>query len=678
MTSTAVKDKEELKDNYPLKIDFKPLEDGITNHPSYVILLGDSMLDNFHHQMDKTQHSVTALLRKQYLNRAMITNLAVDGSESRHVLYGIEPNAQLIAERKKLSLEPYPCDFNDDGNGSRVYPTSIIEEMLATKSIQFEVPNCYVGPTVIVSVGMVDLKNLIPIYDESQIFTQMMSWSSNLEKLLKELRGYKLNIVLVSLWEPMSDFYTLYETPRDAFVMVLNVWMSRLFTMAHEWGIPVIDMSRTLNTYDRSHYAGNSIFDNSSKSASFLVQLIDFVFKHHDFSHTPKEEGASLIYFGSSAFGGIRMQKNDMVARETYEYEIKNRTAFKRVEKEEKNNYNDDDGGDAGDDDEKKIDVVSNVVQSTSANTDTSACKALKPTHIILMGDSVLDDFYWLQDKTKDVRQQILDTYHNRVKCTNLAVDESTSDDVLYGTNPLFVYVDARKEFGLAPYPTDKNNAGKVEPLKILKRMIDSKEVVVDVDTNTHIKPTVVLSIGGNDGRVLLFDFTFNLQNIAEGMNKLQQNFDTIVQTLLYELNVNVIAVVVYEPYSDFAAGFNISRDQLLQIFELGANNIFALAEMYALPVIDLSRTFDPFDRTHYGSTSIEPSNLSGQFIVDLIHFVHEDFEFNASVKTSKIYSGLKSDAKGIHKEENTQSFRDGYKQALLARKPKNDTNASK
>lgn len=43
------------------------------------------------------------------------------------------------------------------------------------------------------------------------------------------------------------------------------------------------------------------------------------------------------------------------------------------------------------------------------------------------------------------------------------------------------------------------------------------------------------------------------------------------------------------------------------------------LAMELRLPVIDLSRTFDPTDKRHYGSTPIEPSNTSGQFIADLI-----------------------------------------------------------
>ncbi len=66
-----------------------------------------------------------------------------------------------------------------------------------------------------------------------------------------------------------------------------------------------------------------------------------------------------------------------------------------------------------------------------------------------------------------------------------------------------------------------------------------------------------------------------------------------------------------------------------------------AIAEMYSLPILDLSRTFDPFDRSHYGSTEIEPSNISGQFICDLVKFIVEDFNWEGGDKRkSKLYYG--------------------------------------
>merc|ERR1719487_878414 len=55
---------------------------------------------------------------------------------------------------------------------------------------------------------------------------------------------------------------------------------------------------------------------------------------------------------------------------------------------------------------------------------------------IVLMGDSVLDNFYWLQDRSLDLRNllerrlQDDETLHDH-RCVNLAVDQMSSFDFL-------------------------------------------------------------------------------------------------------------------------------------------------------------------------------------------------------------------------------------------------------
>lgn len=65
---------------------------------------------------------------------------------------------------------------------------------------------------------------------------------------------------------------------------------------------------------------------------------------------------------------------------------------------------------------------------------------------------------------------------------------------------------------------------------------------------------------------------------------------------------------------------FDYERYSSLAFLLLARPLSFAqLAVEFRLPIIDLSRTFDPTDKKHYGTTPIEPSNVSGQFIADLI-----------------------------------------------------------
>merc|ERR1719273_1775425 len=103
--------------------------------------------------------------------------------------------------------------------------------------------------------------------------------------------------------------------------------------------------------------------------------------------------------------------------------------------------------------------------------------------------------------------------------------------------------------------------------------------------------------------------------------------------------------------------------EELLKVMEFGFGQISAVAEEYGLPVIDLSQTFDPSNAAHYGTTEIEPSNESGQFIVDLVRHVAETFAFGKDQK-SMVYYGLK----GSIKSGGVADERKGYLQAMRAR----------
>merc|ERR1711971_1473917 len=92
---------------------------------------------------------------------------------------------------------------------------------------------------------------------------------------------------------------------------------------------------------------------------------------------------------------------------------------------------------------------------------------------------------------------------------------------------------------------------------------------------------------------------------------------------------------------------------------------ISRVAEVYKLPVIDLSRTFDPSIEDHYGSTEIEPSNVGGQYIVDLIRHIVDEYDFEAEESTSKVYYGFKG---SFQENENNTEKRWEYLEFLMER----------
>lgn len=109
------------------------------------------------------------------------------------------------------------------------------------------------------------------------------------------------------------------------------------------------------------------------------------------------------------------------------------------------------------------------------------------PVKFALVGDSVLDNHYWLDRPADDVRAQTERTlrlaYPSRnIQVLNFAVDESTVACVLRGRVPASHYRDGRKKAHMEPYPMDED--GVVRPLQLLR----------------NAKPTHVVSCAASEG----------------------------------------------------------------------------------------------------------------------------------------------------------------------------------
>ena len=103
---------------------------------------------------------------------------------------------------------------------------------------------------------------------------------------------------------------------------------------------------------------------------------------------------------------------------------------------------------------------------------------------------------------------------------------------------------------------------------------------------------------------------------------------------------------------------------------EYTTQRILMISEQYKCPVIDLARTFNPFDRTHYGTTEIEMPCKSGQFIVDIIIKILATWDWLNDKKKSKIFYGIKKqhNGNGIQTTQNNKKYRGDYFQILQNR----------
>ncbi len=207
--------------------------------------------------------------------------------------------------------------------------------------------------------------------------------------------------------------------------------------------------------------------------------------------------------------------------------------------------------------------------------------------------------------------------------CINLALDETESKDIYNGRKPAEMYVNKRAELNMEPYKISEN--GIFYPLEQLEKL--------NLSDN---KPThIVLSIGGNDVRVSLIANKGDLDKVIKEMKEsgFYKNYAKAIDSILTQ-NRKIIMIVVYRP----GPGFMIKLNDLNRLFEALIPGLLEEIRKRNLPVIDLSRTFNPLDSSDYGTTPIEPSNKSGMKIAKLIEFVLNDFNFDRD--KSKIYYG--------------------------------------
>lgn len=170
---------------------------------------------------------------------------------------------------------------------------------------------------------------------------------------------------------------------------------------------------------------------------------------------------------------------------------------------------------------------------------------------IILIGDSILDSFYWIDNHKSDVEHELMKILEGKIQIVNLSLDTLNIAGVLNGMEPNATFVNARDTFGMRPYPLDGND-GHLYPIRILSQMIMNSEICIQIkggkknnkkfDKN-QINPTVILSLMNNDiRRNLKYGRT---ELIIESMRNEEfgAQFEKIVKLLTHNLKLNVIIV---------------------------------------------------------------------------------------------------------------------------------------
>ena len=320
---------------------------------------------------------------------------------------------------------------------------------------------------------------------------------------------------------------------------------------------------------------------------------------------------------------------------------------------------------------------------------------------IYLLGDSTLDNLFWLEKPEDAIENQLTEGLKSHgYKVENLAYDGFTTQDVLTGGE----IGEVLPKWG-ADYKaySEQRGSGEIKPLEELKERV-SKD----------LKQTrfVVLSVGGNDFRVNLM----NPLKLVSSISEIQKRYFQIIDQLQDLNSKNVKPILMFQYRTDAAGSdpykvYSITRligivctvMQVVALFLFSplvffhvplsllrlsgvclSPFLFFLGHRFApieqaiftrklsmivvnrlmesfyapilerarqekIPILDLPNTFNPYDKLY--KSGIEPNERGGELIASgikqiVLNYAHDDpsflyFSKNGSDGFERIENGL-------------------------------------
>ena len=255
---------------------------------------------------------------------------------------------------------------------------------------------------------------------------------------------------------------------------------------------------------------------------------------------------------------------------------------------------------------------------------------------IVLLGDGVLDNFFWIKNPKKDVRQYLNDCLPD-TQVYNFAIDEACVLDVIEGKAPRKELILARKKYFQDNYSYLTNKKGVVKSMDLFEK---------------YANDYCVLSIGGGDGKKYMSSLMWGVDSVLSGLDtdNFYDNLTTLLECVIHK-QPKTILIFPYRPHETIfeeyrnSVGWGLGNfaienwldlnGRLGELYDKLKTFYFDLAVHYNIPIIDLSRTLDYKERSDYGTSLSKPSQKSGQRIANLISHVitHHDFS-----KSPRVY----------------------------------------
>lgn len=221
-----------------------------------IVLMGDAMVDNFS-GLDDQSHDLSWSLEKLGYS---VKNAACDGSRVSNVL-----NSDMIPKNKRASK----YDLNDNG---RLDQFRILD--IGNQEQGKNVPN------VVLSIGGNDMKQQsISFLLGVDMFVKSLlskSFEKNYNTIIEKILNVTPKLILVVVLEPCITQGSPYSLLSSKIKSVYLDWRKFIYSLALKHNLPVIDLSKTLDSGNTDHYGKNhtSLNSTSSKVFSLLIQEV--------------------------------------------------------------------------------------------------------------------------------------------------------------------------------------------------------------------------------------------------------------------------------------------------------------------------------------------------------------------------------------------------------------------
>lgn len=262
---------------------------------------------------------------------------------------------------------------------------------------------------------------------------------------------------------------------------------------------------------------------------------------------------------------------------------------------------------------------------------------------VAFIGDEVLDNFNAIDYPREDVRNTLLKNLMSshkgsvfRGKVYNFAVDGCTLNGLCYGIQPSNELLLSRytKFLGLNPYP------------------LGGGHLVNQIELIERFQPDyIACSIGMNEGKEHQSKLMWGSKEFLKCVMKdgFMQKFKYLIQKLS-SIQSNIIFVLPPKPHKSIfehyrkSVGWGMQYfpvedwfnfDQKLEEVYLEFRKIyFTYCKSQRFALIDLYKTINPNDITHYGSTPSSLSNFSGNKLAEIIKHIIDNHDFKGESKT--------------------------------------------